>query len=164
MKKFLAIMIIVLVLAAVICFLKYERNVPFEKIGSFEWTDEIHRDGYPPPGRFWLSLYQNPQSYFSFENAQKLYNHATGKEIEDQFEFDFDNYTYVVVSGHELVDLSYNYWNIEGRFKSANPVFHGRVELKTAENKRSINIYRIERMLINSDEHGDVYDRVFFVD
>jgi len=164
MKKIITMIIIVLIIAIVILFLKYERSVPFEKIGSFEWTNEIHRDDYPPLGRFWWCLYQNPESYISYENAQDLYNYTTGKEIETQFTFDFENYTYVVVSGHELIDLSYNYWNVEGRFKSPNPVFHGRAKLKTAENKKSINIYRIERMLINSDEHGGRNDRIFFVD
>ena len=81
--------------------------------------------------------------------------------ITDTYEFDFDNYTYIVVAGHELQSISYNRWDIWGRFTSKDPWYHGKVVLLPEENKRAINIYRIERILITSDEHsrGSIMDR-----
>lgn len=152
-KILVATLILVIAIILCICFLKKENEIKFVKIGSFDWWKPISSDN-PPFGALWWSITQAPESYISLASFSDLYKRATGLNITDTYEFDFDNYTYIVVAGYELQNISYNRWDIWGRFTSKDPWYHGKVVLLPEENKRAINIYRIERILITSDEHS----------
>lgn len=159
-KIIVAKLILVIAIILCICFLKKENEITFEKIGSFDWIKPITSEN-PPFGTLWWSITQKPESYISLASFSDLYKRATGLDIMDTYEFDFDNYTYIVVAGHELQSISYNQWDVWGKFTAKYPWYHGKVVLVTAENKNAINIYRIERILITSDQHsrGSVMDR-----
>ena len=146
-KILVATLILVIAIILCVCFLKKENEIKFVKIGSFDWLNPISSDNRPF-GTLWWSITQAPESYISLASFSELYKRATGLNITDTYEFDFDNF-------------SYNRWDIWGRFTSKDPWYHGKVVLLPEENKRAINIYRIERILITSDEHsrGSTMDR-----
>lgn len=80
-------------------------------------------------------------------------------------DFEFEKYTYILVEGYELLELSYNHFDVWGRL-SKNPVYHGRVVLKKDPPKNVLNVYRINADInIRNDIHWR-YDspRVIFVE
>ena len=106
-KILVATLILVIAIILCICFLKKENEIKFVKIGSFDWLNPISSDNRPF-GTLWWSITQAPESYISLASFSDLYKRATGLNITDTYEFDFDNYTYIVVAGYELQNISYN--------------------------------------------------------
>ena len=151
-KKSMIIFILIIVICTCIIVLKWEHELPFEKIGSFDWKVPIQEN--PIFGTQWYSLSIFPESYIPLDAFADLYKQATGLDYTDVYTFDFENYTYIVVNGYELQSISYNHWDIWGKFTGVYKWYHGKVVLVDSGNACAINIYRIEHMLIESDEHA----------
>ena len=148
MKKLVCILSVITVIsvaALIICcrftvfLMKEERKVPFE----FEAELTV----YDPD--------MNPQEYdLWFPISDWEWREWLGDYCNiDSIDFDFDQYTYIATCGYSLEELTYNYWNMWGKFSKVK-TFHGRVVLKDDCSREIVKIYRIEKMRISNDVHG----------
>ncbi len=81
--------------------------------------------------RVWFSVSESPYSTAKIEKTlNRMYTYATNKELSSLF-IAKPEFTYIVVCGYELLELSYNEWNVWGRLlRGSNATYHGKVILK----------------------------------
>ena len=94
---------------------------------------------------YWYAISRNP----SFEHATEKLENTFPDLIQTM---DLNKYVYIVCQGYTLKKLSWNRFNIWGRF-SPYAIYHGKVELGIDCQPNDINIYRIQKMNIDSDMH-----------
>ncbi len=151
-KTLIVGIVLISVLICIMATYSKDQEISFEYVTSFEWIRDINADK-PVFGTLWWALYGYPESYISLDAFDEMFHIATNRNREDIIHFDFDSYTYIILEGHELIRLCYNEREVWGRFTAKYPIYHGKVWIKPSQNQRTINIYRIKKMLINSDEH-----------
>lgn len=143
MRKYGVIMIAAVVILAG-CFCFYRRTtkpvvVNIEFVGCLEKKGTIRWDNW------FIVNDQQKRSEIDSNSLMKLCD-------AENFEMDFDKYTYIFVDEYKMVELSYIPSDCRGRF-SASPDYYGYATLKKAEDK--LYVYRIPSDLhIIKDSHA----------
>ena len=72
----------------------------------------------------------------------------------DDIKLDFDNFTYIIVNNHQLVDFKYTWKEVNLRKFVIFPELYVGFATFTKEETGKQYVYRIKRMNINADYHG----------
>ena len=113
------------------CYFSYRHpdkqiKVQFEFVGCLSKNKPIEWD-------YWFMVNDNQGTDFGSKTLANFCDF-------DSLEIDFDEYTYIIVDGHELVSLCYNLSDCRRRF-SPSPDYYGYATLKAADDR--VYVYRI---------------------
>lgn len=123
-------------------FLFHHSIVHFTLIGqmdgqmSFRTSDNRPFD---PQGWVWYSVCENPYSGFDSREIQVYLD-------QNDITLDTANYSYIIVRGYTLKELSYTKWN--STLQEGYCSYTGYVKLSSDCEPSMVNIYQIEKMLI----------------
>lgn len=126
-------------------------NLKFEYVGTLSGNSTYTSDNSSSLFTSWFTI--RDQSYNGFYDEGQLDFMVKSKDDLKNYDFDYDNYTYVVTVGHELKKISYSYSQMKNRkFLFIPKQFVGNVILDK-NNTDNIYIYRIKKMDIDYDYH-----------
>jgi len=141
-KTLIVIFIIVIITITAIVYKSFY-NIKFEKIGEFEMKESyINNKTF-----YWFTIRHPEFDGFLSEDALN----SISEKIN--IDFDFDNYTYIFVCGHELKKIEYSYSFVKDRqLIFFAKTFIGQVTL-SKETTNKIYVYKIRKTNIDCDYH-----------
>ena len=147
MKKSIFIMVIfVLLIILIFIIFIFNFNIKYEYVATFSGNISSENS------LSWFTL--RDEKYHGFFDETRLENLLKTKEKLNNYDFNYEKYTYVITVGHELKQISYSFSQMKNRKLLFMPKqFVGNVEL-TKEYTDKIYVYRIKKMDIDCDYHN----------
>ena len=147
MKKSIFIMVIfVLLIILIFIIFIFNFNIKYEYVATFSGNISSENS------LSWFTL--RDEKYHGFFDETRLENLLKTKEKLNNYDFNYEKYTYVITVGHELKQISYSFSQMKNRkFLFMPKQFVGNVEL-TKEYTDKIYVYRIKKMDIDCDYHN----------
>lgn len=146
----LAVICCIVTIAAIVCLKDYiypfERNVKFTLFASLDIPEEHHLTS--AGNNFWHAAYEEyglyaESKYFDPKEAISYLGFKWPK-------MDFENHTYIITYGQQLVSLSYNVWEeIDIPIRTGAKVGHA--TLSDDFNPNKVYVYEIAKIRIDND-------------
>ena len=159
MKKFSIIKILIIIFGVIlivggaiwVIYSRTYKSIEFEQVCEKDANFESDRHIK------WFTL--RSSEYGGFYSEESL--NTLGVEDYDDIVFDYDQYTYIITIGHELINIEYSRSDMKNRIYGIfGKEYVGHVTLKEEETDK-VYIYRIPKMDIDCDYHEPERDVVF---
>ena len=142
------IILVALVLAIVLIPILKENTVKVELVYEYRRQNVIG-SGRPA----WLTVYDT--SFFTEDTFAKRFHDETGLELDEHFQLNTNDYTYVICYGASLDRLVYREAFMSVRFTGVYPWYYGFAYLRQDCPTDMVRIYRANKIRIENDPHSN---------